>query len=72
MKYLKLLEDPTQEPYTFIASIRANNLCRHLILISVEHSTDAVLFLTNILPPLSKCTVVFGTGKDRRRLWIKL
>lgn len=55
--YLKILEDPIQEPYTFIASMIANNLCRHLILNSVEHSADAVLFLINILPPLSKCTI---------------
>lgn len=41
----------------------ANNLCRCLILNSVKHSADAVLFLTDIIPPFSKCTVVFGTGK---------
>lgn len=70
MTYLKILEDPIQEPYTFIASMIENNLCRHLILNSVEHSADAVLFLINILPPLSKCTVVFGA--NRKRLWIKL
>lgn len=68
--YLKLLEDPIQEPYTFIASMIANNLCRHLILNSVEHLADAVLFLINILPPLSKRMVVFG--ENRKRLWIKL
>lgn len=68
--YLKILEDPIQEPYTFIESMIANNLCRHLILNSVEHSVDAVLFLINVLPPLSKCTVVFG--ENRKRLWIKL
>jgi len=49
VKYVKLLEDPTQEPYTFIASMIANNFCRHLFLNFVEHSADAVLFLTNIL-----------------------
>lgn len=40
----------------------ANNPCRHLISKLVEHLTDAVLFLTNILPPPSKCTVLFRTG----------
>lgn len=64
MTYLKLLEDPVQDPCTFIASMMANNLCRHLILNSVEHSADAVLFLINILSPLSKCTVVFGENKE--------
>lgn len=40
----------------------ANNPCRHLISKLVEHLTDAVLFLTNILPPPSKCTVLFRNG----------